>query len=542
MDDMGLLREYALHNSEEAFATLVSRHVDLVYSAALRQVGHHHQAQEITQAVFVLLTRKARSLGPGTLLPGWLFQTTRLTAANYLRTEIRRARREQEACMQSNPDDHSSELWQQVAPFLNDAIAGLGEKDRNAIVLRFLKGKDYREVAAALGGTEEAAQMRVSRALEKLRKRFAKRGVVLSAAGLGGVMTAHGIQTAPVGLAAAVASAAVHGTAVTASTLTLMEGTAKIMAWTKVQMTVGAGVVLLLAYQHHQNTVGSQQLVTARGNLQGASAALAAQSNRIAELEQQAAAIIETRRTQERDLERLRARRSAATNSARPNPAVPAPTTLLSATLEDPDARAYLRRQMVGDCRARYGPIFKELHLDPEEAETLFQEGGDYAMKKLEAVAAFTEGRISAEAAVQVEADANQDSTNQVCLAVGEAGLAKFEQYDRSYPVRTLVQQFDKQLGVLFPLSAAQRARFSEILRAQPLEVTRGLAGDLTVAVLVHPAQLNHWFERETEVNQGILNSSAGILSPDQQEILALMQKSNLSTQKRNVLRLLRKL
>jgi RNA polymerase sigma factor (sigma-70 family) len=99
MDDMALLQEYALRNSEEAFATLVSRHIDLVYSAALRHVGNHHQAQEITQAVFVILARKARSLSPKTVLPGWLFQTARLTAANHLRSEIRRARREQEAYM-----------------------------------------------------------------------------------------------------------------------------------------------------------------------------------------------------------------------------------------------------------------------------------------------------------------------------------------------------------------------------------------------------------------------------------------------------------
>src|SRR5579862_558007 len=101
-DDMELLREYALRNSEAAFATLVSRHLDMVYATAMRHAGNHHQAQEIAQAVFVILARKARSLSPKTVLAGWLFQTARLTAANYMRTEIRRVRREQEAYMQSN--------------------------------------------------------------------------------------------------------------------------------------------------------------------------------------------------------------------------------------------------------------------------------------------------------------------------------------------------------------------------------------------------------------------------------------------------------
>src|SRR3954447_15663921 len=136
MNDTQLLREYASRNSEEAFATLVARHIDLVYSAALRHVGNHHQAEEISQAVFVILARKARLLSPGTVLAGWLFRTARLTAANYLRGEIRRGRREQEAYMQSNPSANTGEHWQQVAPALNDVIDSLREKDRNAIVLR----------------------------------------------------------------------------------------------------------------------------------------------------------------------------------------------------------------------------------------------------------------------------------------------------------------------------------------------------------------------------------------------------------------------
>src|SRR4051812_24524567 len=119
LDDIQLLREYTLHNSEQAFATLVSRHIDLVYSAAWRHTGNHHQAEEVTQAVFIILARKARSLSPGTVLPGWLFQTMRLTVANHLRTEARRVRREQEAYMQSNQDENTRDAWQQVAPLLN---------------------------------------------------------------------------------------------------------------------------------------------------------------------------------------------------------------------------------------------------------------------------------------------------------------------------------------------------------------------------------------------------------------------------------------
>jgi len=181
LDDIALLAQYARDNSEAAFATLVTRHVNLVYSTALRSAGNPNAAEEITQAVFIILARKARSLSPRTILSGWLYQTARLTAANFLRAEIRRQHREQEAYMQSLLNEPEPDVWPQIAPLLDAAMTGLGEKDRNAIVLRFFENKSLGEVGSALGASEDAAKMRVNRALEKLRKFFSKRGIVLSA-------------------------------------------------------------------------------------------------------------------------------------------------------------------------------------------------------------------------------------------------------------------------------------------------------------------------------------------------------------------------
>jgi RNA polymerase sigma factor (sigma-70 family) len=246
--DMELLRAYVRQDSDEAFAALVTRYVNLVYSAAMRKTGHPDAAGEITQAVFILLARKARGLGRETVLSGWLYQTARLTAANYLRTEIRRARREQEAYMQSPVHETEAELWPQILPLLEDAMGRLGEKDRNAIALRFFEGRNFKEVGASLGTGEDAAKMRVNRALEKLRQFFIRRGVSSTAAIIAGALSAHSVQAAPVTLAPAVTAVALaKGAAVGGSTLTLVKGALKLMAWTKVKTAVVVGVAALLA-------------------------------------------------------------------------------------------------------------------------------------------------------------------------------------------------------------------------------------------------------------------------------------------------------
>ena len=247
-DDIRLLKEYAESHSEPAFTALVERHVNLVYSAALRSVGNATAAEEITQAVFIILARKAKSFGGKTVLSGWLYQTARLTAANYLRTEIRRQNREQEAHMQSILNEPESEAWRQIAPLLDDAMGRLGEKDRNAIVLRFFENKNLSEVGAALGASEDAAKMRVNRALEKLRKFFTKRGVVSTTAILAGAISGNSVQAAPAALAKTISAVAIaKGAAASISTLTLVKGALKIMAWTKAKTAIVAGAAVLLA-------------------------------------------------------------------------------------------------------------------------------------------------------------------------------------------------------------------------------------------------------------------------------------------------------
>jgi RNA polymerase sigma factor (sigma-70 family) len=245
--DMELLREYARQNLETAFAELVRRHVNLVYSAALRHVGIAAQAEEITQAVFVILARKAANLREGLILEAWLFETTRLTALSFLRGERRRQFREQEAYMQSILHESTPDaVWQQLAPLLDEAMMRLGRREREAVVLRFFKGQSLREVATVLNINEPAAQKRVNRALEKLRRCFCKRGVDSTAAAIAEDISLHSVQVAPVALVKTVTAVALaKGATASISTLTLIKGALNIMAWTKAKTAIVTGVVVL---------------------------------------------------------------------------------------------------------------------------------------------------------------------------------------------------------------------------------------------------------------------------------------------------------
>jgi len=244
--DSELLAQFARDASETAFAVLVDRHLPLVHSVALRHTLSPEQAQDIAQAVFIILARKAGTLGHKTVLPGWLYHTARLTAANWQRGEMRRVRREQEVFMQSNLNESGSssqseteaEVWRELAPQLDEAMGQLGRTDRDALVLRFFQNRSLAEVGAALGLEERAAQKRVGRALEKLRKFFLRRGLALSAGAIAGAVSANSVQAAPVGLAAAITATALSGTVATTAAIVTATKTIETITMTILQKTV----------------------------------------------------------------------------------------------------------------------------------------------------------------------------------------------------------------------------------------------------------------------------------------------------------------
>ena len=242
--DARLLEQFAWKGSEEAFAALVQRHIALVHSVALRHTANAQHAQDITQAVFVILARKAGSLGRRTVLPGWLYHTARLTAANLQRAETSRVRREQEAFMQSQIEESVNDaLWRELSPQLDEAMAGLGTSERDALVLRYFQNKSMAEVGKFLGLAENTAQKRVSRALEKLRNFFAKRGVSSTTAIIAGVISANSVQAVPVALAKSVTAVALaKGAAASIPALALAKTT--VIALTMKTKTIVATAII----------------------------------------------------------------------------------------------------------------------------------------------------------------------------------------------------------------------------------------------------------------------------------------------------------
>src|ERR1035438_6502264 len=239
--DHELLAEFVKNGSESAFAALVARYVNLVYSTALRHTNNPHHAEEITQAVFILLARKAGSISSKVVLSGWLYQAARLTAATHRRDNQRRQQREQQAIMESALNVPADEPWKLIAPILDEAMNALGVIDRDAVLLRYFENKPLAEVGAALGVSEAAAEKRVSRALERLHAMLTRQGVALGATATAGAITANAVQAAPAALAATITPAVLTATSLTSATVA-MTTLQKIAVTAVLAATIGGGI------------------------------------------------------------------------------------------------------------------------------------------------------------------------------------------------------------------------------------------------------------------------------------------------------------
>jgi RNA polymerase sigma factor (sigma-70 family) len=534
LDDMQLLREYASGHSEEAFSTLVSRYINLVYSAALRSVSNPHQAEEITQSVFVILARKAGALRRGTVLSGWLYQTARLTAANFLRTELRRQHRELEAHMQSTLNESEPDAWPQIRPLLDDAMAELNEKDRNAIVLRFFEGKPLKEVGQALGASEDAAKMRVNRALDKLREIFFRRGITLPGAALAAAISSNSIQAAPAGLAAAVAAGIGQSSALTASTLVILKGTMQTMTWIKSTAAVGAAAIIAL--QWHQNAAEKQQIIQLEEQSARQAEAFRAQKAELDQVKQQNDTFSKSMESMAHDVAKARAAATTPPPSLAGTPASSGGLTnvkgnMLTEMMKNPEMIKALRQQQEMMVKLQYGPLARQLNLSPEQTDSLYKILVDKSLRGMQSDSSTLSGGNTGDAA-QTAADQAKETESALQALLGDAGFKTYQDYQTTVADRTLLNSF-KSNFVDNPLSDEQQQQLLQVMTSSRQSVAGPNAPDLSqLSPEDRLAKAGQLLQQQEQINQQVLAQASAFLSPDQLQTLGASQSNIVSLQK----------
>jgi RNA polymerase sigma factor (sigma-70 family) len=528
--DLELLKKYARDGLESAFTELVQRHINLVYSAALRQVRSAQLAEEVAQSVFTDLARNAKSLAPETILTAWLYQVTRRTAIDVVRRESRRQLREQIAT-ELNAMNATADDWTQIEPLLDDAMEALDSTDRTAVLLRYFENRSFREVGEKLGTSDDAAQKRVSRAVDRLREFFSKRGVAVGASGLTAILSANAVQAAPVGLALTISTSAMIGAgaalAATSATLT------KAVIMTTLQKSLIAGVLVLAAgagiYEARQASHLRQQNVA----LEESHAALAKQvqnvqqerdelSNRVAEL----AAVKQEPKVQQQSPEvlKLRGQVGMLQQTLSHISTTNAPKSGLAQMMSNPAMKDYIRQVQTKMIRDRYEPLFKELKLTPENSEKFTQLIGSIWSKGTEAASG---GDTESPGLRETAEAANKELESML----GEAGYARYNEFNTEIPARTTINLLGNKLGD-DRLSEDQTAQLIKVVMAEPFDLTRGISGDWDKSYFGSQADFDQYIQNVQASQQRILQQASSFLNSNQLSTLAAIQADSVNARK----------
>ncbi len=539
--DLDLLRQFTRENSQDAFSEIVRRHLDLVYSAALRQVRSPQLAEEVAQSVFTDLARNAGKMSgtgvpPVSSLTPWLYAVTRRTAIDIIRKESRRQLREQIA-VEMNDMNATANDWTQIAPFLDDAMAALDETDRNAVLLRYFENKSLREVGEALGASEDTAQKRVSRAVERLREFFSKRNVTIGAGGLAILISANAVQSAPVGLAATISAAAIlTGTAVHTSTVI---AATKTIAMTILQKTI---IVATLAaavgtgiFEAHQNSQLRDQVQTLQQQ-QTASTEQLRQlqrerddaTNRLTALIAENEQLKASRKAAE--LLKLRGEVGALRQSLANMAATNRPSAGLSALMSDPAMKEYIHQKQLKAIKERYAPLVQQLNLTPEDTEKFTQLVGDALLKGTDLASSLTQGGGDRIQTLKAMADTRTEMQNQLQALLGEAGYAQYTQFNQAIPAQTTVKLLNQQLGDN-GLSDDQSAHLAQIVAAEPYAATHGIDGELDPAFFSSQEDIDAYLQQVVASNQRILDQASSFLTSQQLAALEIVQSNSINAQ-----------
>jgi RNA polymerase sigma factor (sigma-70 family) len=492
--DLDLLGQYARQNSQDAFTEIVRRHVNLVYSAALRQVRSPQLAEEVAQSVFSDLAHNAGKLKPDTILTAWLYQVTHRTAIDVVRKESRRQLREQIAS-EMNAMNTTASDWTHVEPFLDEAMHTLDETDRTAVLLRYFENKSLREVGQTLGTSDDAAQKRVSRAVEHLREFFSKRNVTIGASGLVVLISANAVQSAPIELAATVLA----GTAIHTSTIIVAT---KTIAMTTLQKTIITAVLAV--------AVGT-------GIYEARQAAQLREQNQT--LQQSQAPLAEQNRQLQRERERLQRERDDATNrlaaltdelaGVKKNPSevlklrgevgvlrqektTIASQSAISRAAADPETRKALRDQQKLVWSRLYSDLAKSLKLTPEQTAQFNNLLADHCMDNLDlSTQALQDGKSQAEVR-QIFSASETAFQGKVQALLGDDALTQYQDYRENLGSTLTVGDFAGDLTGDPATVADKKSRLIQAMRqaTQSALATAGLPANFQMMPILNSANV----------------------------------------------------
>jgi RNA polymerase sigma factor (sigma-70 family) len=542
--DTTLLRAYAEAGSEPAFAELVKRYVDFVYSAALRMVRDAHSAEDVTQAVFVALAKDANQLLDRSQVAGWLHRTAQNIAAQTVRTEVRRRAREKEASAMNEINRPELEVpWQDIAPRLDAALGELNEPDRDALLLRYFQGKSAREMGEILSIPDSTAQKRLNRAVERLRELFANQGIKVSAIALVPILAANAVQAAPVGLAltiatsiaAATGTASLSGSTALAATKTIaMTGLQKTIVAFTLSATIGAAIYeareaevarcRLTSFQQ-QSAVNSNQLADLARERDAA-------TNELSELREDKARMARELAT----LPRLRGQAALANNTqqelmkARADANSNRHGERISRLANDPEFKEEMRAISIRVLKNQYGPLFKQWALEPEAKNKLIERMADHQQRNVDLTMGLLDGRDASELQTEMTADRAR-FYSEVKTMVGEDRLQQLKSFEDSVADRTVVNSLGTDL-----LSADQSQQLLAIMleeRAKyPLLANRS---DAANRVAPYNAQeTEQFFQQQEQMNEQVSARAGAFLSTEQIERLRKLQSDNLVAQRKD--------
>jgi RNA polymerase sigma factor (sigma-70 family) len=492
--DSQLLRAYTEQSAEPAFAELVRRYLDFVYSAALRMVCDSHLAEDVTQNVFIALAKQAPRLADRPVLSGWLHCTAQNIAAQTVRTDVRRRAREQETvAMNKLHADESDANWEQIGPHLDAALGELSESDRDALLLRYFEHKSAQEMAQTLGISDTAAQKRVNRAVERLREMFSKRDVTIGTSGLAGVISANAVQSAPIGLAVAISNAAIPaGTAVSSSVLITAT---KTIAMKTIQKALYTAAIVVVAGTGIYQTRQASTLRNQVQNLQQQQAPLADQVRRLQHerddaTNQLAALADELAKAKKNPSEVLKLRGEV--GALRMENAIAGSRSALNKLTADPASRKALREQQKMGMSVIYSDLAKRLNLTPEQTVQFNDLLADNVMDNIDLITQALHDNKSRSEIDQLFSVQNSALQDKLQALVDPDGLAQYQDFTKNLVSTLTTAQF---AGSLTGDPATVADKKTQLLQAmqqatQSALATAGLPADYQTVPMLNFANI----------------------------------------------------